>query len=113
MKKLLTILGIIFLCATCVSCGRNRPCIEQVVSFVEIQKEHAADYTEADWDSVNLIYMKLLIAAKPYEKELSISEKKNLGVASTQFVLLQRHRDKNQLKQSLLKERLLNEIQHQ
>jgi len=73
-----------------------------VVSFVENQKDSCSFYSEADWDRVNLIYIELLKEANQYNDKLSINEKRQIAQATTTYILLQRHRKKeNRIKKNL------------
>lgn len=100
MKKLIVILGISLLLVACNSNPRTRECVKQIVSFVENQKDSCANYSEADWDSVNIVYIELLKEANIYKRELSTEQKIQIAWATTTYVLLQKHRNKDALKNS-------------
>jgi len=101
MKKLITLLGIGILLVACYSNSRTHECVKQIVSFVENHKDSCANYSIADWDQANAAYIELLKEAKKYEDNLSISEKRDIAWATTTYVLIQRHRSKEEFRNSL------------
>lgn len=101
MKKLIVILGICLLFVACHSNPRTRECVKQIVSFVENQKDSCIHYSDADWDRVNRVYIDLLKEADKYIDRLSVDEKIQIARATTTYVLLQKHRNKEDLKNSL------------
>lgn len=101
MKKLITTLSILALFAACSIQPRTHQCVKEVVSFVENQKDCCAFYTEDEWNKANREYIELLKEANQYNYDLSQYEKVLIAKATTTYVLLQRHRNIENLKNSL------------
>lgn len=75
----------------------NYNCVEDIVVFVQNQKDSCKHYTEEDWKNANLRFKELLTAANQYKDDLSINDKKRVAQASAQYIFLQVHRGEENL----------------
>lgn len=97
IQAFIALASVLFLFTAC-NKGNHNYDVDTIVRFVEVQKDSSIYYSDANWDSVNVRYMKLMGEANKYKDELTLEEKNRIIKASTTYIFLQSHRGKKQIK---------------
>lgn len=97
IQSFIALASVLFLFTVC-NKGNHNYDVGTIVRFVEVQKDSSIYYSDANWDTINIRYRKLLEEANKHKDELTLQEKNRIAKASITYIFLQSHRGKKQIK---------------